>query len=160
MSNLRRFVDQVVLITGASRGIGRGVALRFAQEGAHLVLCANEDRVNDVADELRGMGCRALSVVADVREKQQVEDLLAELEQERDRIQERWSEIADDLETIHLRPRKADIFVEDWGVAWVPYWDIVLDEASGRRQLQLPAFGSVAPGMPQGRAAAPALGRA
>jgi meso-butanediol dehydrogenase / (S,S)-butanediol dehydrogenase / diacetyl reductase len=75
MSNSRRFVDQVVLITGASRGIGRGVALRFAQEGAHLVLCANEDRVNDVADEIRGMGCRALSAVADVREKQQVEDL-------------------------------------------------------------------------------------
>lgn len=86
--------------------------------------------------------------------EQQVEDLLAELEEERARIRERWSETADDLETIHLRPRKADIFVEDWGVAWVPYWDIVLDEASGRRQLSFPAFGSVAPGMPQGRAAA------
>ena len=73
--DLHRFHDQVVLITGASRGIGRGIALRFAREGARLVLCANEDQVNDVADEVRDLGREALPVVADVSVRPQVQDL-------------------------------------------------------------------------------------
>ena len=34
-----RFLDQVVLVTGAARGQGRAHALAFAGEGAHLVIC-------------------------------------------------------------------------------------------------------------------------
>jgi len=56
METLHRFDNTVVLITGASRSIGRGIALRFASEGANLVLCANEEQVEDVAQEVRAMG--------------------------------------------------------------------------------------------------------
>ena len=41
MIPFQRFVQKTVLITGASRGIGAGLALRFAQEGANHVLSAN-----------------------------------------------------------------------------------------------------------------------
>ena len=56
METLSRFNDQIVVITGASRGIGHGIALRFAQEGATLVVVANETQVHDVADEIKGTG--------------------------------------------------------------------------------------------------------
>ena len=53
MESLSRFNNQIVVINGASRGIGRGIALRFAQEGATLVVVANEPQVHDVADEIK-----------------------------------------------------------------------------------------------------------
>ena len=53
MENLHRFEGKVVAITGASRGIGEGIALRFATEGADLVVAANEERVNEVAQNSR-----------------------------------------------------------------------------------------------------------
>jgi meso-butanediol dehydrogenase/(S,S)-butanediol dehydrogenase/diacetyl reductase len=73
MEKLNRFENKVVVITGASRGIGRAIALRFASEGAALVVSANEDRVNDVAEEIRALGTAALPVTCDVSQKPAVE---------------------------------------------------------------------------------------
>ena len=73
MESLHRFEDQVVVVCGASRGIGRGIALRFAQEGAKLLVCANEEKVHAVADELRDAGAEARSLLADVTDKRAVE---------------------------------------------------------------------------------------
>jgi len=70
-----RFGGKVVVITGASRGIGRGIALRFAEEGASLVLSADEEKVHDVAAEIESQGGKVLSVVCDVTEKAAVEAL-------------------------------------------------------------------------------------
>ena len=75
MEQLHRFGGQAVVITGASRGIGRGIALRFAAEGANLVVSANEDRVNAVAEEARALGVQALPVLCDVTCKAEVEAL-------------------------------------------------------------------------------------
>ena len=77
MHCLSRFAGKVVVITGASRGIGEGVARRFAQEGATLVLAANEDRVHEVAADLRENGSETASVVVDVRDKAEIEALFA-----------------------------------------------------------------------------------
>ena len=77
MEQLNRFKDQVVVVTGASRGLGRGVALRFAQEGANVVVSSNEESVHEVAAELEGLGVQALAVVCDVTQKAQVESLYA-----------------------------------------------------------------------------------
>ncbi len=51
---MKRFDGRVVLVTGAARGLGRGIAAAFAVEGAHLVLCdVNGELLQDTADELR-----------------------------------------------------------------------------------------------------------
>ena len=78
MEKLHRFEGQLVVITGASRGIGEGIALRFAQEGADVVVAANEDRVNDVSKKIEALGRRSLPVVMDVTKKEDVERLYAQ----------------------------------------------------------------------------------
>ena len=72
---MRRFEQRTVVITGASRGIGKGIAKRFADEGANLVLAANEASVEAVAEEFRSAGANAVSSVCDVTNKAEVEAL-------------------------------------------------------------------------------------
>src|SRR5215813_9209812 len=72
MESPSRFKGKVVFVTGASQGIGEAIALRFANEGADLVLCANEEQIFDVADRARKSGTRVLPLVADVSDKTQV----------------------------------------------------------------------------------------
>ena len=73
-----RFTEQVVLITGATSGIGKAVALRVASEGAAVVLGARgKDAGEQVAGEIREAGGRALFVPTDVT----VEDDVARLTQ-------------------------------------------------------------------------------
>jgi len=62
-----RFNGQVVLITGASSGIGAALAREFAREGAQTVLVARRvERINTLAEELTGTGRRSLALAGDV----------------------------------------------------------------------------------------------
>jgi len=64
---------KVALVTGAARGIGRGIALRLARDGADLALVdVRPDGINAVADEVTEIGCKATTFVADVSDREQV----------------------------------------------------------------------------------------
>lgn len=71
--------NQVVIVTGGSRGIGRAVCLRFAQEGVHIVLnyTANEAAAEEVAVLCRAFGVTAIIVKADVSKSEECEALFA-----------------------------------------------------------------------------------
>ncbi|MEO8687879.1 MAG: SDR family oxidoreductase [Solirubrobacteraceae bacterium] len=65
---------QVVVITGASGGVGRAVAHAFAKRGAHVGLLARgQHGLDDAADEVRSLGGQALAVPTDVADADQVE---------------------------------------------------------------------------------------
>jgi hypothetical protein len=70
----------------------------------------------------------------------QIDALLDEAEREQAEIQQRWAARTDDIETIQVRPYKKDVFVETWGVVWLPYWELVYQERGEDKRLSLPAF--------------------
>ncbi|MFQ5415664.1 MAG: SDR family NAD(P)-dependent oxidoreductase [Myxococcota bacterium] len=74
MPKLRSYRGLRGLITGASSGIGRTLALRIAAEGASVALVARrEDELEKLATEIRGVGGEALVLTCDVAERAQVE---------------------------------------------------------------------------------------
>ena len=70
----QRFTDKTVVITGACRGIGAGIAERFAREGANLVMASNDlERVTATAARIAAEhGARTLPLAIDVTDEAQV----------------------------------------------------------------------------------------
>ncbi len=78
VNRLLDFHGQVVVVTGSDRGIGRGIALRFAEAGADLILHYFDDPgpAQSVIAEIAALGRRACAFGADVRQPAAVEALV------------------------------------------------------------------------------------
>ncbi len=73
-----RLDDKAALVTGAGKGIGRGIALTFAKAGADVALVARtKDDLDAVADEIRAIGRNAVAIPADVTEIDALGDVVA-----------------------------------------------------------------------------------
>jgi NAD(P)-dependent dehydrogenase (short-subunit alcohol dehydrogenase family) len=71
-----RLKDRIALITGASRGIGRAVALTFAREGAHVLLLARpRNALEEVDDQIRAVGGRASLIPLDLADGKAIDAL-------------------------------------------------------------------------------------
>ena len=70
--------NKVVIITGSGRGIGKAIALAFADEGAHLMLVSRTlSEVEATAQEIRSRGFRPLAEKVDVSQRSEVEAMVA-----------------------------------------------------------------------------------
>jgi NAD(P)-dependent dehydrogenase (short-subunit alcohol dehydrogenase family) len=71
--------DKIAIVTGASRGIGKAIALGFAEAGADVAICSrNLDDLKPVAEEIEKLGRRAFPMAADVTKKDEIENFIAD----------------------------------------------------------------------------------
>jgi 3-oxoacyl-[acyl-carrier protein] reductase len=70
---------KVALVTGGSRGIGRAVALKLAEQGAHVAICGRtRDSLDTTARDIEALGVRCWTYEADVSRLEDVERLIAQ----------------------------------------------------------------------------------
>jgi 3-oxoacyl-[acyl-carrier protein] reductase len=84
----QRLRDQVAIVTGASRGIGRSTALALAAEGANVVVnyASSSSAADEVVAEITQMGCGAVALQADVSQVDQVDALV-------NAVMEKWGRV-------------------------------------------------------------------
>jgi len=95
---MKRFSNKIAFVTGASRGIGKAIAERFALEGAKVALISNHnDDLNETVEEFQALGYEVLPILADVSAPNQVESAV-------DQTVSEWGRI--------------DILANNAGIAW------------------------------------------
>ncbi len=114
---MRTVAGKVVMITGASSGIGRATAFAFAEEGARLLLCARRlDLLMELETPLMRAGAAGVLLFQlDVRERDQVDESLGRLPQE-------WSEIAVLVNNAGLSRGFSKVYEDD-----PEDWDAMID---------------------------------
>lgn len=76
---MKRFEGRVAFVTGASRGIGKGVAEKFAEEGAKIVIAdVNEEALSETAAEFKEKGYEVLDLIVDVANAERVNEAMDE----------------------------------------------------------------------------------
>jgi citronellol/citronellal dehydrogenase len=116
---VEQLVDRVVIVTGASRGIGRALALGLAKAGCHLVIAAKSvesteklpGSIHTVAAEVEALGRQALPVAIDVRDDRKIDEMVQ-------RTLERFGRI--------------DALINNAGALW---WQPVVDTPAKRLDL-------------------------
>src|SRR5262245_38492241 len=116
---MSQLAGRVAVVTGASRGIGRAMALGLARAGCHVVVAAKSTQsteklpgsIHTVAAEIQALGGQALPVLVDVRDEAQIETMAA-------RTRERFGRI--------------DILINNAGALW---WQPLLQTPAKRFDL-------------------------
>lgn len=109
--------DKIVLVTGASKGIGAGIALEAAKEGGDLIInyCEDQAGAAKTLAEVRNLGRRGMIYQADVSQKKQVDEMVAAAVGQMGGV---------------------DILINNAGIAlWKPF--LQLDEANWDRTLEV-----------------------
>ncbi len=105
------FAGKVAVVTGASRGIGKGIALELARNGASIAIVyrSEEDKARQVQAEIEGMGCEAITIKCDVSNSEDVAKL-------HDAVMEKWGQADFIINNagIHQHLKSWELSEEDW----------------------------------------------
>lgn len=133
------FQDHVIIITGASSGIGREIALQLAEQGSWLSLGArNIERLNEVAQECQQRGSKAIVIPTDVAIQQHCKNLIKQTVQEFGRIDMLVNNAGFGIEASFENMPDLDLFekviqVNFFGGVYCTYYALPhLKEAKGR----------------------------
>lgn len=103
------FKDQVVLVTGSTRGIGKEIASSFAQEGANVVIVGRDQQIaSKVSQELTQQGLRAVGFGCDVTNFQSVEEIVNKILDKYNRIDILVNNAGVTKDNLLLRMNEAD----------------------------------------------------
>lgn len=82
-----RLKDKVSIITGSARGIGRATAIKFAKEGAKVIVCdLDNEEVDDAVSEVSRHGAPALGFVVDVTDRASIDQMVRTVVEKHGRI--------------------------------------------------------------------------
>jgi NAD(P)-dependent dehydrogenase (short-subunit alcohol dehydrogenase family) len=83
----KRFSDKVILVTGATSGIGRATAVAFAREGAQVIMAARRENLGrEVADEISALGGKAVFIKTDIRNPDEIDHLFEAISKQYGRL--------------------------------------------------------------------------
>ncbi|HZW67958.1 MAG TPA: SDR family NAD(P)-dependent oxidoreductase, partial [Pseudogracilibacillus sp.] len=118
-----KFTDEVVLVTGSSRGIGKAIAKAFAKEGATTVInyVQNEAAAKETVEEIEAAGGDAWAIKADVSDRNDVIQMIEEIELEAGKI--------DTVVNNAFKPYKFD--PENRKFAWEVTWEDYQEQIDG-----------------------------
>jgi 3-oxoacyl-[acyl-carrier protein] reductase len=112
---MKQLENQIAVVTGAGRGIGRAIALKFAAEGADIVAVdLKTDFVQETVEEVRKLGRKAWAVAANVSEAASVEAAVEQILKEAGRVDILVNNAGITKDGLLMRMSEAD-------------WDAVLD---------------------------------
>lgn len=121
---------KVAIVTGASRGIGRSIALGLAAEGCRLALCARgAEKLEETAGEARALGAEVLAVPADATDAAALEAFVAAAERQYGRI---------DILVNNVGGGGKDTFLETTDADWEGAFDLTLWPAIRASRLVVP----------------------
>jgi NAD(P)-dependent dehydrogenase (short-subunit alcohol dehydrogenase family) len=124
---------RVALVSGAAQGMGRAMALAFAEAGANLVLAdTNSSGVQKTAEQIAALGRRALPVTCDVSVPSQIRSMFAHVDNEFGRI-DILGNVAG--EAVRARPEAISLDDVEWTWRNLVYGRFCCCQEAGRRML-------------------------
>jgi 3-oxoacyl-[acyl-carrier protein] reductase len=110
------FTDKVAVVTGSSRGIGRGIALRLARHGATVVVNyrSNREAAEEVVEAIEAENGKAMAIHADVSDLAQAQELIKSAKDAYGRVDILVNNAGTTRDTLIMRMSEED-------------WDVVLD---------------------------------
>ena len=131
-----RLKDRVALITGASSGIGKAIAGRFAAEGAHVVVNYRPGSAMDseaAQAEAESFGPSSIAVAADVSKREDVERMIAEIVKQFGRI-----DIAINNAGIEIKKPFLDVTDDEWNkvIAVNLYGSYLVSQVAARQMVK------------------------
>jgi NAD(P)-dependent dehydrogenase (short-subunit alcohol dehydrogenase family) len=108
-------LGKVAIVTGASQGVGRGIALALGKEGAATAVVARRyEKLVEVVAEIEDAGGRALAIECDVRSRDQIEKAVAATVYEFGPIDIMVHAARGDLQTLTLEEETDEHFIMEW----------------------------------------------